>query len=198
MTAYQKYKFIVATALNSRCINRVRHRSLRIKAITVDAGLYRPNNLDLGHVFVFTSIIGKFPRIKSCQVGPRRREALRLHARFLNENDGLKFLERFISVIFPSILDMRSIKNRKRTRLVSEVGFKMRYRFGGGVPDCDELISDEMLDTRRGVFLPVNLAIQFSRHISHVLAENFIRMLRLPLTFYRWWPYPAQDDPELF
>jgi hypothetical protein len=196
MTYYQKNNFLLAQAFNSKNPALVVNNSVKIKKISVMAGPYKPAGFYRAHPLIFNSVVGKFPRYQYQQHGKREKETVSIITEYVSQDDIGAFLGRFINAIFPSIADMRTMKNVKRTRASNSVSFRMRYRFGVNFPDCEELIVDEMHDTKRGVFLPLLITIHFSRDLKLPGIEDFVRATRLPMSFYRWWPFSALDDVE--
>jgi hypothetical protein len=197
MNNYQKYNIILTNILCTKTQKKLLQKSIIINKLHVLAGPYRPNRFYLAHPFVFNSIIGQFPNVKYQRQGKREKETVSLYANYKNLTMPYEFISRFISVIMPSIIDMRSIKGIKRLRFASSFMMRLRYRFGVNFPDCDELIVDEMHDTKRGVFLPLSIAVNFNSSMGYSQLEDIIRMFRFPVSFYRWWPYPAIDDTEV-
>src|SRR4051812_32968593 len=185
MTYYQKNSFLLAQVFNSKSSNQIMGGSIKIKKISVMAGPYKPAGFYRAHPLVFNSIVGKFPRYKYQQHGKREKETVSIITEYRSQEDIGAFLGRFINAIFPSVADMRTMKNIKRARTSNSVSFRMRYRFGVNFPDCDELIVDEMHDTKRGVFLPLVVTIHFDNALKLPVIEDFIRMIRLPMSFYR-------------
>jgi hypothetical protein len=196
MTYYQKNNFLLSGIFSSKNSELLVTGFVKIKKISVMAGPYKPTGLYRAHPLVFNSVVGKFPRYKYQQHGKREKETVSIIADYASQELIGAFLGRLTNAIFPSVADMRTMKNIKRTRTINSVSFRMRYRFGVNFPDCDELIVDEMHDTKRGVFLPLMITIYFSGGLKLPVAEDFVRMIRLPMSFYRWWPFPALDDVE--
>jgi hypothetical protein len=199
MNNYQKYSFVLAGILSSKTSNMpVLADDLRIKKLHVLAGPYKPSKFYLAHSLVFNSVVGQFPLFSYRRHGKREKETVAMFADYRSYNQIYGFIGRFINLIMPSIIDMRSIRGIKRARFSSTLMCRLRYRFGVNFPDCDELITDEMHDTKRGVFLPLYIAVVFGREMGYLQVENLARMLRLPISFFRWWPYPAVDDAEVY
>jgi hypothetical protein len=196
MTYYQKNNFLLSEIFSSKSSGLVTSGSVKIKKISVMAGPYKPVGFYRAHPLVFNSVVGKFPRYKYQQHGKREKETVSIVADYVSQELIGAFLGRLINAIFPSVADMRTMKNIKRTRTANSVSFRMRYRFGVNFPDCDELIVDEMHDTKRGVFLPLMVTIHFGSELKLPVVEDLIRMIRLPVGFYRWWPFSALDDVE--
>lgn len=72
----------------------------------------------------------------------------------------------------------------------------MRKRFSGAFPESDVFATEKLLDSHRGIFLPVTVSLRFDKTKSHHQLETFSRALRIPVSLFRWWPFPAPDDPE--
>jgi hypothetical protein len=186
MNNYQKYNFVLASVLSSKAHSTpVLVESLRIKKLHVLAGPYKPNKFYLAHSLVFNSVVGQFPRFSYRRHGKREKETVAMFIDYRSGNQVYGFIGRFINLIMPSIIDMRSMRGIKRTRFSPTLMCRLRYRFGVNFPDCDELITDEMHDTKRGIFLPLYAAIVFGREMSYLQVETLARMLRLPISFFR-------------
>lgn len=194
MINYQKYNYIFSGVVNSKNFNLA--ATPKLLKTNISAGLYRPTELNLAHVFILTSVTGKLPEICKCYTGPRRRQMYLLKSNLFGTVHATRFISRLVTIVFPSILDMKSIKNLKPIGSSTvETGFRMRYRFTANMPDCSELVTDELISSRRSIFLPLTIGLTFSkRDTKYSGVENLLQSMRLPLTFYRWWPFPAFDD----
>jgi hypothetical protein len=185
MNFYQKNNLLMANIFSSKSSTELGPADIRIKEVLIAAGPYKPSGFYLSHPLIFKSVFGQFPKYKYQQHGKRARETVSIVTSYRSDNDISSLLGRFTSLIFPSIADMRTVKNIKRKRAGSVIAFRMRYKFGVNFPDCDDFIMDEMHDTKRGVFLPMSITIKFSNSLSHLVLEDICRSLRLPVSLYR-------------
>ena len=55
-----------------------------------------------------------------------------------------------------------------------------------------------MLDSYRGIFLPLSIHFFINEKISQQTAGTYMRMLRLPFNFYNRYRAPAFDDATTF
>jgi len=197
MNHYQKYNIILSSILGSKSQSRVNIEDTTISEITISAGPYKPTNFYKAHLLVFNSVVGKPAEIKYQTHGKREKRTILIFTKYKSNSLVTEFISRFVNTLLPSVLDLRTIKNIKRTRETSVTMFRLRKRFGISFPDCDEFITDELYDTKRGIALPLSVGLKFKYKKSYIMIEDLLRMNRFPLTFFRWWPYSAVDDEEI-
>ncbi len=64
--------------------------------------------------------------------------------------------------------------------------------------EFDDLISNQMYDSYKGVFLPLNININFNNSKSHINNETYLRLIHLPINLFKRHPRPAFDDSVKF
>lgn len=62
------------------------------------------------------------------------------------------------------------------------------------VDELDDLIESFMLDTHKGIYLPMTVHFQLIQSVNHFIGETLIRAFRIPIHFYKKRSKPAFDD----
>jgi hypothetical protein len=85
----------------------------------------------------------------------------------------------------------------KRTKVKENYSLRVRQKLFD-FDDFGDLIEPIMYDSHRGIFLPLQFHFLFWVIKSYTLNESFLRIARVPLSFYRRKCRPAFDDPVSF
>lgn len=158
------------------------------------AGLYKPASVKLEHGLILTSLSGLLAVAKPQLHGKRQKRTVSINA-ILTGSNAWAPLDKTVSELLTKISDFRTPKFKKPNN--ASYSLKLNQKFTPLV-DFEDLVSPEMYDTHRGIFLPLTLHIIIKGNITPQVAETYLRTMRLPLHFYTRRPAPAFDDLATF
>ena len=186
-----KYNHIVQNTLASKSILFTsKPTNLGLKLV---AGLYKPASVKLEHGLLLSSLSGTLAVAKPQLHGKRQKRTVSLNA-VLSKNNAWASLDKVVHELLPRISDFRTPKFKKPS--TSSYTIKLRQKFTP-LADFDDLISSEMFDSHRGIFLPLSVHFIITQTPSQV-SETYLRAMRIPLQFYSRHPAPAFDDLATF
>jgi len=164
--------------------------------INAQAGLYKPSELTLQHKLIFTAILGKPPTVVYQIHGKRRRRTVSFNT-ILNQSYNIyAFLGKLIYEIIPILSDFRTPKWHKNSKGYSYT-FRIRQKFTY-FDEINDLISNQMYDSHKGIFLPLNFNLQLKDSFSHSNNEIYMRLVHFPISLFKRRPRPAYDDSIKF
>jgi hypothetical protein len=97
--------------------------------------------------------------------------------------------------LLPRISDFKTPKFKKPSTANYTMRLKQKFT---PLIEFEELVSSNMYDTHKGIFLPLSVHLNFLSPTTHQVGEQYVRMLRLPFNFYSKRKAPAFDDPATF
>lgn len=165
-----------------------------LKSMHLVAGLYKPTSISLEHGLILSSIAGLLPIVKSQLHGKRQKRTVSLNA-LMNSKRIWPAIDKITTQLLPKIGDFQTPKFKKPAALNYTIRLKRRFN---PLIEFEELVSESMYDTHKGVFLPLSIHINFQNPSNHLISEQYLRMLRLPFNFYSRREVPAFDDPAVF
>jgi len=166
-----------------------------IKSLVVSAGLYKPSLLTIQHSLILASIVGKPPAMAHQIHGKRKRRTASLNVRLL-KNDVFPALSKLTYEILPILSNFKTPKWHKSGQAFSYT-LRLRQKFNY-YDEFEDLLSNQMYDSYRGVFLPLNININFNNSTSHTNNEIYLRSVHLPVNLFKRRPRPAFDDSVKF
>lgn len=194
MHRLKRYRSVTNTNLASKSFT-FNPASARLKKTVLTAGLYKPNSIRLEHGLMLNALAGALSLAKSQLHGKRQKRTHSMATAFPGDN-ALPAVDKITHELLPRISDFQSPKFKKPA--TRNYTLRLNQRFNPLV-DFEDLLDAELFDTHRGVFLPVTLHLNLAAHKKyHQLSEHYLRMLRLPLAFYKKHQAPAFDDPATF
>jgi len=158
------------------------------------AGLYKPASVKLEHGLILSSLSGLLAIAKPQLHGKRQKRTVSLNTN-LTKSRLWAPLSKLVHELLPKISDFRTPKFRKPGNLSYTLRLKQKFT---PLVDFEDLVSTEMFDNNRGIFLPLTLHLVFDKNIPHQTAETYLRAFRVPLNFYSRRPAPAFDDLATF
>jgi hypothetical protein len=144
------------------------------------------------HSFILSSLTGKAFQIEYQLHGKRRRKTLTSVAN-LQKNTVWFFLDKFINEILTHTYEFSTPKYKKHKQTTKELTVRFRQKLRV-INEFDDLVSAQMHDTHRGIFLPLSIHLVLNKKHTYVIGETYYRMLQLPFTFYKRKTKPAFDD----
>lgn len=167
----------------------------KFKSIILSAGLYKPNLITMQHSLIFSSLTGK-PPITNYQIhGKRMRRTVSLNVS-LNKQYIFPVLSKLVYEIIPILLDFKTPKWHKNN-IAHSYTLRIRQKFTY-YDEFDDLISNQMYDSYKGIFLPLNINLNFNNSTSHINNEIFLRLIHLPVIMFKRRARPAFDDSVKF
>jgi len=195
MNRLENYTLYTKSIINTKINNYQSYSNNKIKSIILSAGLYKPNLLTIQHSLIFSSIIGK-PPITNYQIhGKRMRRTVSLNIS-LNKHYIFPVLSKLVYEIIPILMDFKTPKWHKNNAAHSYT-LRIRQKFSY-YDEFDDLISNQMYDNYKGIFLPLNININFNNSISHINNEIYLRLVHLPINLFKRRARPAFDDSVKF
>lgn len=192
MQRLAKYNYIIQNVLASKS-SLFSYRRVRLNMKLV-AGLYKPASIKLEHGLILSSLSGFLAIAKPQLHGKRKKRTVSLTA-VLTNNNVWPALNKLVNELLPKISDFRTPKFQKPNS--TSYTFKLKQKFTP-LPDFEDLVSSEMFDNHRGVFLPLSVHLSFDKNLPAQATETYLRALRVPLHFYTRYPAPAFDDLATF
>ena len=188
MQRLEKYNYIIQNAVSSKSfLFSYKRASLNLKLV---AGLYKPASIKLEHGLILSSLSGLLAIAKPQLHGKRKKRTVSLTTVLTNSNVW-PALNKLVSELLPKISDFRTPKFQKPN--CSSYTIKLKQKFTP-LTDFEDLVSSDMFDSHRGVFLPLSVHLSFDKNLPVQAAETYLRALRIPLHFYTRHPAPAFDD----
>lgn len=167
---------------------------IALRSAHMIAGLYKPASVSLEHGLILGSITSVLPVAESQLHGKRQKRTIALGSRLYSKKLWSP-LDKLANELLPKISDFKTQKFKKPAGLNYTIRLKQKFT---PLIDFEELVSSTMYDTHKGIFLPLSVHLNFSSFIRHQVAEQYLRMLRLPFNFYSKRKAPAFDDPATF
>lgn len=144
---------------------------------------------------MLNALAGALSLSKSQLHGKRQKRTSSVEVRF-PENKAWAAIDKVVHELLPRINDFQSPKFKKPA--TQSYSLRLNQKFNPLV-DFEDLVDSEMFDTHKGVFLPLTLHFSLVAYNNcNNAGQHYLRMLRLPLTFYRKHAAPAFDDPVTF
>lgn len=195
MNRLKNYIWYTKSVLNIKINIYSYNNTNNIKSVIVSAGLYKPNLLTFQHNLLLATITGK-PSIITHQIhGKRMRRTVSLNVN-LNKNYIFPVLNKLIYEILPILMDFKTPKWQKNNSAFSYT-LRIRQKFSY-YDEFDDLINNQMYDSYKGIFLPLNININFNNSFSHINNEIYLRLIHLPINMFKRRPRPAFDDSVKF
>jgi len=151
--------------------------------------------VSLEHALILSSLAGMLAVSNMQLHGKRQKRTVSLSVKLAGANLW-PALGKFIYELLPRVGDFRTPKMH-RPHSPGNYSLRIREKLSPLV-DFDDLASQSMLESYRGVYLPLSVHLDVTNKISCYLAEHYLRMFRLPFQFYRKHPAPAFDDLAQF
>ena len=193
MHRLEKYQSITNVNLASKSFTFSRVE-IKLKKTIFTAGLYKPSSVRLEHGLILNALVGTLSLAKSQLHGKRQKRTSSMETKFPG-NKAWPAIDKTIHELLPRISDFQSPKFKKAAQNYT---LRLNQKFNP-LTDFEDLVDSEMFDTHKGIFLPLTVHFNLTGHEKyHQLDEHYLRMLRLPLAFYRKHPAPAFDDPAVF
>ena len=188
-----KYEYLIKASVASKgAVFFVKEARLSLKLV---AGLYKPASVKLEHGLILASLSGKLPIAKYQLHGKRQKRTVSL-----NNTVGRSVfhtIDKILHELLPRVPDFATPKVRKPA--YNNYILRLRQKFTP-LPDFEDLISSDMYDEHRGIFLPLNIHFLFDKALAtrYQTGSHYLRMLRLPFNFYAKSKAPALDDLAAF
>ena len=193
MHRLDRYNSSILSAVTSKSFLFIKP-SLSLKSVHLIAGLYKPASISLEHGLILSSIAGLLPVARPQLHGKRQKRTVSLNAP-LSGKHIWPVVDKISNEILPRVSDFKTPKFRKPTNSSYTVRLKQKFT---PLVEFEELVSSAMYDTHKGIFLPLSVHLNFINRVGHQVGEQYLRMLRLPFTFYSKRKAPAFDDPATF
>lgn len=158
------------------------------------AGLYKPASVKLEHGLIVSSLAGMLATARPQLHGKRQKRTVSLTVSPAPAG-AWSAIDKLVSELLPRIGDFRTPKFRRPEN--NNYSLRLRQKFTPLV-DFEDLVSSEMFDSHRGIFLPLTAHFYLGGPVPGQVAETYLRILRLPFTFYARRPAPAFDDLATF
>jgi hypothetical protein len=192
MQRLYKYNNLVQNIIASKSyLFMPKATDLKIKLV---AGLYKPASVKLEHGLILSSLSGMLAVAKPQLHGKRQKKTVSLNV-ILNKNSAWAPLDKLVHELLPRISDFRTPKFKKPSK--PNYSLKLKQKFTP-LADFDDLVSSEMFDNHRGIFLPLTVHCIISEGTPSQISETYLRAMRVPLQFYSRRPAPAFDDLATF
>ena len=104
-------------------------------------------------------------------------------------------LDKLANELLPRISDFKTPKFKKPQNPSYTLRLKQKFT---PLIEFEDIVSSTMYDSNKGIFLPMSIHLNFNSVVGHRVAEQYLRMLRLPFSFYSKRKAPAFDDPAIF
>lgn len=192
MLRLKKYDYVIKSSLASKAV--VLSAPITCLRVKLVAGLYKPASIKLEHGLVLAALSNAMPVAGYQLHGKRRKRTVSLTNNFKFAG---QVLDKIIHELLPRVGDFRTPKVRRP--LNNNYVMRIRQKFTP-LEDFEDLISSEMFDQHRGIFLPLNIHLSFlsTMPTRAQIGPHYLRMLRLPLNFYQRHKAPAFDDLATF
>lgn len=195
MDRLENYKLYLQSILNIK-INRYAGDYVgEMCSVTVTAGLYKPGSITFQHNLIFASVVGKPPLTSYQTHGKRLKRTVSLSAK-LSQHHIFPVLSKLTYEILPILSDFKTPKWKKNNTSHSYT-LRIRQRFTY-YDEFEDLISNQMHEGHKGVFLPLDININFTGSQSHVSNEIYLRLIHLPVSMFKRKLRPAFDDSVSF
>lgn len=177
--------------------NFLAKRPINFSKLIVQLGLFKIYSMFIQHTLLLMELIGGLAVIKHQLHGKRKRQTSS-SAVSLYRDSILCFLDRYLNEYIWLMKDFKTPKYRKikNSQLVYDISMRVREKLTGFT--FSDLVEPIMLDTHRGIFLPLSLHFKFENKISYTSVESYLRAFRLPLSFFKRHKRPAFDDKISF
>ena len=192
MQRLAKYSHIIESTLSSKSPAFV-FTALKL-SMKVVAGLYKPASVKLEHGLILSSLTGSLAIAKSQLHGKRQKRTISINADLRNSKVW-PALDKIINELLPKISDFRTPKFKKPAG--GSYSIKLKQKFTP-LPDFEDLVSQDMYDSHRGIFLPLSVHFIILNKSYQQIDETYMRMLRIPFNFYVRRSAPAFDDLAVF
>jgi hypothetical protein len=190
----ENYKLYSQSALRVK-INSYGVVPSSVFSVKISAGLYKPSLLTLQHNLIFASLVGKPPMTRYQTHGKRKKRTVSLNANLIGRYV-FPVLDKLVYEILPILSDFKTPKWRKGGASRS-YALRIRQKFMY-YDQFEDLITNQMHDSYRGVFLPLNVSVIFATPQPHSINEICLRSMHLPVSLFKRNPRPAFDDPVSF
>jgi len=188
---FAKYNNISQSTLASKSV-LFSYRLVKLDLKLV-AGLYKPASVKLEHGLILSSLTGSLAIAKPQLHGKRQKRTVSLNV--VLKNNVWPALDKLVNELLPRISDFRTPKVRKPAARSYTLKLKQKFT---PLDEFEDLISPEMFDAHRGIFLPLSVHLNFTENLLPQVTETYLRSLRIPLNFYSRRPAPAFDDLATF
>lgn len=187
-----KHSYITNSTLASKSV-LFAYKTVKLDLKLV-AGLYKPASIKLEHGLILSSLSAVLAVAKPQLHGKRQKRTVSLNT-VLNSQGVWAPLDKIVHELLPKISDFRTPKFKKPS--TNNYTLKLKQKFTPLV-DFEDLVSPEMFDSNRGIFLPLSAHFTISNQLPSQASETYLRAMRVPLNFYSRHPAPAFDDLATF
>lgn len=180
---YKKYNHLLKNYQLSKFNIYSSNEFIDIKKIDIQSGHFKPSNLYVEHGLLLTNLTMTLPQVKLFKHGKREKNTALLSTT-ISSASKWAVIDNFIHIFIPNIPDLKIIKFKREKFESFYYSWRIRNFFEW--EDYNILLSDRAL--KKNVFLPLyfNIALKNISNLKYNnQAEQFLRMLRLPISFYK-------------
>jgi hypothetical protein len=177
MTRYEKYNHILKSFQISKNSVFKAKDIVSFDSLEVQAGHFKLNSFFGEHGLLMANLTGQYPNVKIYTHGKRLKNTV-LASTKINTAKKWGVLDRIINDLFPTISDISLSKHKRMTNKSVNYSFRVRNFFE--YEDFSALLTERLL--RRDIYLPLFVNIQLTSSVNN---ETYLRMLRLPVQFYK-------------
>lgn len=186
LSRYEKFIWLTV-GFNYHKLNygRISTIAQQLFQLNIQAGLYKINNIFLQHSFLLSALTGQPSLINFQTHGKKRKKTLNFSA-ILLKTYYLFFLDKFLHELLPSFVDFKFFKFHKNKYCNKYNAYSLRFRYRiGFFPEFDNLIETSFYNSYRSIYLPLTIHFIFNTFEPLCFHELFIRMLRMPIFWYK-------------
>jgi len=189
---YYKYQKLLNKNFYSSHSVFQRHVKIELKRLDLRLGLFKSDPQLIYHHILSMILTGQPPILKYQFHGKRQRRTVSLDTNLLHFF-AWSFIERLLNELIPKMYDIKTVKHRRSISPINSYTLRIRERISF-VEEIDDLVESFMLDTHKGIYLPMTTHFQLLQVVDHFVGETLIRAFRIPIHFYKKHSKPAFDD----
>ena len=176
MSRYNKYDYILKSLQISK-FNLNNKDFISLNSLEVQAGHFKLNQFYSEYGLLLYSLTNQFPKIKIFKHGKRLKNTIVISSD-ISSNNKWEILNKFINEFMPLISNISIVSQKRKNKLTNKYSLRIRSYFE--LEEVDSLITDRII--KRDIFLPLFFNIKLN-NTNKLNNENYLRMLRLPITF---------------